>query len=569
MYIFPFDIVNKNEKILIYGVGNVGKDYYAQVSASQFCSVEGFIDKNIDYRSFDGKRIYTIKEIEGLDFDRIIVAVKNDKERHEIEKVLCDNNIEMNKIVSSTVKTGGNNPIVVECKPVDDEIVHIGLYNPGGLGDSVLDLVLAQKLRILYGNRIHLFNATKYSSFFEGNPLYDECRDIDELNDADIIILNRHVATVLCWSPEKVKRIEPDLVDFCKKNIEFCNNKTTPERFERDVYTYAKVTKKNRIEIIDVENVLSIDRRDNVLINWKSETYEVLKRFGLLRKKYILINRDVDAVQGMNNVKLWPREHYIELIRLIRKEYSTIKIIEVGARNGEKSLEGTDGCIKGKTSFDELKILLKNSILLISSEGGLVHINHFLSKRSAVLFGPSDEEYFGYADDFICVNRKCCGMPCNYMDKDYRINCMRKYDHAECMYLIKPEQVYSRIKEYINSKINSLIEYDIIPKEEAINTYYTYINRGQRVFRTDEYSTSCFSPFSFLPNYPSFEACFDCILIERKESEYSDPYGVFLEMLRLLSPSGVLIMDPFFVAKDDTFGINIDKDKRILVRYCK
>ncbi|MHA7967362.1 adenylyltransferase/cytidyltransferase family protein [Paenibacillus sp. CAU 1782] len=76
-YLFPFDKVNKKERIIIYGIGKVGEQYFRQLSALNFCEIVAFADtyaKSGDL--FNGKRCFTPEEIRLVEneYDRIIIA---------------------------------------------------------------------------------------------------------------------------------------------------------------------------------------------------------------------------------------------------------------------------------------------------------------------------------------------------------------------------------------------------------------------------------------------------------------------------------------------------------------
>jgi len=75
--LFPFDKINKGEKIVIYGIGRVGAQYASQLSALNFCEIVAFADTNAKSGDmFNGKRCLTPGELkQSLDsFERIVIA---------------------------------------------------------------------------------------------------------------------------------------------------------------------------------------------------------------------------------------------------------------------------------------------------------------------------------------------------------------------------------------------------------------------------------------------------------------------------------------------------------------
>lgn len=76
-YLFPFDKVNKKERIIIYGIGTVGEQYARQLSSLDFCEVVAFSDTYAKPGDlFKGKRCLTPEEVRMYDkgYDRIVIA---------------------------------------------------------------------------------------------------------------------------------------------------------------------------------------------------------------------------------------------------------------------------------------------------------------------------------------------------------------------------------------------------------------------------------------------------------------------------------------------------------------
>ena len=78
--IFPFDKVNKGERIVVYGAGRVGAQYAAQLAALDYCEIAAFADTYAKNGGmFAGKRCFTPEELKrNMDsFDRVVVASVN------------------------------------------------------------------------------------------------------------------------------------------------------------------------------------------------------------------------------------------------------------------------------------------------------------------------------------------------------------------------------------------------------------------------------------------------------------------------------------------------------------
>ena len=94
-YLFPFDKVERNSRIVIYGSGLVGRDYKRQVELIGFCNIAAVVDK-----TYDNTMVFSPEIIRDLRFDYILIATANKTYVREIkEKIyeicpdLSDNNI--------------------------------------------------------------------------------------------------------------------------------------------------------------------------------------------------------------------------------------------------------------------------------------------------------------------------------------------------------------------------------------------------------------------------------------------------------------------------------------------
>jgi len=90
-YIFPFQLIEKNAKIVLYGAGTVGSCFYKQMLATKYAEVVLWLDKN--YQQYQEKH-YPVKGIEALaektDFDYIVIAIDNVLIAEEVKCFLTD-----------------------------------------------------------------------------------------------------------------------------------------------------------------------------------------------------------------------------------------------------------------------------------------------------------------------------------------------------------------------------------------------------------------------------------------------------------------------------------------------
>lgn len=158
-----------------------------------------------------------------------------------------------------------------------------------------------------------------------------------------------------------------------------------------------------------------------------------LERLSLKSKRYITLSNGYDdamkAGAGGLVTKVFPR--YDELVAQLRCLIpADIQLVQVGAANSTP-ISGMDHYLANRTSLKEVAGLLSNSLIHIDNEGGLVHLAHHVGTRSAVIFGPTQHEYFGYKDNLNFAPSECGG--CWWMRPDWMQVCVRGDIQPRCM----------------------------------------------------------------------------------------------------------------------------------------
>jgi glycosyltransferase involved in cell wall biosynthesis len=90
------------KKVIIYGAGEVGRDYYDQLSRFEQIDVVGVVDsnyKNIENKNYSIDGLYLLKK---EDFDFVIIAVADYISSKNIIKNLCDLGIRRDKLIWSS-----------------------------------------------------------------------------------------------------------------------------------------------------------------------------------------------------------------------------------------------------------------------------------------------------------------------------------------------------------------------------------------------------------------------------------------------------------------------------------
>ncbi len=450
-YLFPFESVQKNSEVIIFGAGRVGKSYMQQIKKTTYCKLVAFIDRDSQIESIEDIRVIDPNEIGRVHFDYVVLANVSKTERTEMLCILEKKGIPRGKIVDIFHSIKEDLPIA-EISGIEDNRVHIIIRMTSGLGDAVMNIPLIYRIKELYQSDVEIIGIGKYSEILKNFSMVDGIHMDSQLLRGDLFInTNGHLLCVEKWDSGKVQKITPILYDVCLLNMNLIKEQAAYNICVYSAYPLSRLFNKHRCEICDIYGVLGVNRKKGKLI--VSDNNKVLSKYGL-EKKYIVINRDIGRNASIEYTKLWDKEHYSKLIGLIKNEFPGLCVVLVGGQKITNDIENFDFDLRGKTTFDDISIILKNALLLISSEGGLVHLMHFLGGRSAVVFGPTDENYFGYEEDFKFVNRPC-SIPCNYVCGDWVESCMieQKSEYTRCINRVKAEDVFEEIRGYLHYRI--------------------------------------------------------------------------------------------------------------------
>ena len=97
-YVYPNPTMLCGKKVVIYGAGTVGQGYYAQISCLSNCKVVAWIDKKHDEYNFTFRKVEEVQRLSSLEFDLLVIAVKNIMVANKIRQNLVDAGIDEDKI---------------------------------------------------------------------------------------------------------------------------------------------------------------------------------------------------------------------------------------------------------------------------------------------------------------------------------------------------------------------------------------------------------------------------------------------------------------------------------------
>lgn len=99
-YMFPFRKVKKDSRIILYGAGMVGKEFYLQIMYSQYCQMIAWTDQKFNSCVVNSPFI-KVEDVIKYEFDYIVIAVEKKSMADAIFSDLAEKNISVDKLVWS------------------------------------------------------------------------------------------------------------------------------------------------------------------------------------------------------------------------------------------------------------------------------------------------------------------------------------------------------------------------------------------------------------------------------------------------------------------------------------
>jgi glycosyltransferase involved in cell wall biosynthesis len=95
-YLFPFELVPKGSKIVLYAAGSVGRKYYRQVTYANWCTIVAWVDKN---SSNLGALVEQPERIKLYSFDYVVIGINSKRIAESVISDLESYGVHKNKIV--------------------------------------------------------------------------------------------------------------------------------------------------------------------------------------------------------------------------------------------------------------------------------------------------------------------------------------------------------------------------------------------------------------------------------------------------------------------------------------
>lgn len=464
-YRFPYEYVESNSRIIIYGAGKVGKAYVSDISETNYCSILAIADVNFNkYKNYPIS-VIAPEKISSYEYDFIVVAIKDwYVARDIVEYLVSECDIPRNKIIYQIpIENYGYRVPMYNVDKCDimldlDEPVMAICVHPN-LGDAI---IVKKAIEQLYQV---LQKKCKFDIYVIGNNA-----SLVEAIYYDLEYINRIYAnTEKCYFRKKYYLAIFSVTYIIK--VDFINYDFYSEK-HKALYEYLEKIKKYedsfryigapwqiygvhfarcKYEGFDMYTTYNRypgfcvkDYKVNIPIKKEYEKiYQELDICG----RYITVNYGWAGRSSNSNkihAKAWVLANYEILISMIKEKYPDIIVVQTGMSDTPK-ISNADMYVFGY-DIEIVKYVLKNSDLHIDCEGGLVHLATQLGTKCAVMFGPTPVHYFGYKDNINIVAGNCHDCFCLEASA---MTCLRNLAVSPCMEVITPELVFSKISDQL------------------------------------------------------------------------------------------------------------------------
>ena len=99
IHCFPYFLCKKNSKIILYGAGNCGLEFYIQLKMSNYCEVVAWVDKKFDESA--NKPFDVVERIKEYNYDHIVIAIENYQTAMDVKHMLIAEGVSAYRIIWS------------------------------------------------------------------------------------------------------------------------------------------------------------------------------------------------------------------------------------------------------------------------------------------------------------------------------------------------------------------------------------------------------------------------------------------------------------------------------------
>jgi|GEM_PF-1798803 len=94
----PYHLFREGERVVIYGAGNVGRQFYKRLKHENKVNIIGIVDKNADNLRIENVPVAKVDELKKMSFDSILIAIKDPRVVNEVKNELKRRGISETKV---------------------------------------------------------------------------------------------------------------------------------------------------------------------------------------------------------------------------------------------------------------------------------------------------------------------------------------------------------------------------------------------------------------------------------------------------------------------------------------
>lgn len=98
-YLFPYAMVPKNSRIILYGAGEIGCSYWRCLSYETYAEVVGWVDRNYVELQKCGLPVDSLEDVMVRGFDYIVIAINDEVVVNQVKGLLLANGVKEEQIV--------------------------------------------------------------------------------------------------------------------------------------------------------------------------------------------------------------------------------------------------------------------------------------------------------------------------------------------------------------------------------------------------------------------------------------------------------------------------------------
>lgn len=199
-------------------------------------------------------------------------------------------------------------------------------------------------------------------------------------------------------------------------------------------------------------------KRDYQTMISVADDFSVLTQFKLQKKEYVVIQPA--AANGSLTSKVWAPDNFRKLIGEIYNSYPDMNIVLVGDDGDLRSIESTSLSsasdvinLMGKTTINELAIILSKALVVIAHDSGIMHMANALDVNLVALYGPTDNTRtrpLGAKSRVIFSHNDCFSRMYNFKSSENELS--KLYPNYKCMDGISIENVMTTISDILEEK---------------------------------------------------------------------------------------------------------------------